>query len=174
VNEDFSGSSLGAAWTTSPYMSAGSATVAGGTLSVSGSQVRSSATVRNAVEGRVRFTSRWQAFGIATDLTTTTNNSWAIFGTKSTPEVLYARTNVNGDTRTVDLGPTPIGLHVYRVEPVSGGYAFYIDGTKVATIAQALPTTAPTKLVVSDMVGAAELDVDWLRGDGGTAGSVLA
>ena len=163
--DDFSGATLGAAWTTSPYVASGSAVVADGTVAVSGMQVRSSATVTRGAEGRVRFTSRWQAFGIATDLTTTGGNYWAIIGTKSTPDLLYARTNVNGDTRTVDLGPTPSGLHTYRVEQVAGGYAFYIDGTKVATITQTIPSTVATKLVMSDMVAVSPLVVDWARSD---------
>jgi hypothetical protein len=167
--DEFSGAALGAAWTSSPYISAGSATVAGGIASVSGTQVRSTETVTGAVEARIRFTSRWQAFGIATDLTTSTGNSWAIIGTKSTPDELYARTNVNGVSRVVDLGPTPAGLHIYRVEPVSGGYSFYIDGTKVATIAQSLPATAQTKVVLSDMVGVAALEADWVHLDGATS-----
>jgi len=173
-NDGFSGSTLGAAWTASPYISNGTVTVADGTVSISGMQVRSSATVTRGVEGRIRFTSRWQAFGIATDLTTASGNSWAMISTKSTPDLLYARTNVNGDTRTVELGPTPTGLHTYRVEPVSGGYAFYIDGTKVATIAQVLPPTAATKLVLSDMIGVAPLVADWVRTDADTSSAGMA
>ena len=164
-SDDFSGTSLGAAWTTSPYVASGSAVVADGAVSISGVQVRSSATVTRGVEARVRFTSRWQAFGIATDLTNSAGNYWAIIGTKSTPDQLYARTNVNGTTRTVDLGATPAGLHTYRVEAVAGGYAFYIDGVKVTTIAQALPSTAATRAVMSDMVAVSPLVIDWIRSD---------
>jgi len=130
-------------------------------MSVMGTQVRSVADVSTAVEARLAFTSRWQAFGLATDLNTGPGNSWAIIGTKGTADTLYARTNVNGATQTVEIGATPTGLHTYRVEPVAGGFNFYIDGVKVASIAQVIAAGTPLKLVLSDMVAVAPLSVDW-------------
>lgn len=163
--DDFTNSSLGAAWLTSAYIASPSATLNAGTLSLMGIQVRSVEVVSTAVEARLQFTARWQSFGLATGLSTATGNSWATIGTKATPDSIYARTNVNGVTQTIDLGPTPAGLHTYRVEPVTGGFNFYIDGVRVATITETLPAGAPVKLVMSDMVGVAALVIDWVRAE---------
>ena len=165
VSDDFNGTTLSSTWTATAHNPGGTAVVAGGMLAARAMQVRTTQTVTGPVEARVQFTSRWQSFGLATDLSTATGNSWAIFGTKETASTLYARTNVNGLSRIANLGATPAGFHTYRVAPIagSGGFDFFIDGTKVASIAQALPSGAPVKLVMSDMIGASELSVDWAR-----------
>jgi parallel beta-helix repeat protein len=166
--DDFSGSSLGSTWTATRYSSGSTVAVSGGTLSNKSTQIRSVGTVTGAVEGRLQFTGRWQAFGMATDLSTASGNSWAIFSTKDTATTLYARTNVNGTSNAVSLGATPVGFHTYRVEPIAGGggFNFLIDGVRVASIKQAIPTGTPVKLVISDMTGQAALGTDWVRADG--------
>jgi hypothetical protein len=170
--DEFEGTTLGDQWTATPHNAGSTVTVGGGVAAVKATQVRSVETVTQAVEGRVQFTSRWQSFGLATNLSTASGNAWAIFGTKFDANVLYARTNVNGVSRTVDLGPTPSGLHVYRVEPVEGGFNFFVDGAKVATVMQTLPADAPVKLVMSDMIGESALTADWVRiGDAAPAQS---
>jgi hypothetical protein len=166
VDDEFNGTALGRAWTVTPYVTTGTATVASGAASVAGSQVRSTETVSGAVEGRIAFTASTQAFGIGTDLSNAANNAWAIFSTKAPADRLYARTNVNGATQTVDVGPTPVGLHTYRIAPIVGGFAFYVDGVQATTIAQELPATFAPKLVLSDVTGTAgSLGVDWVRSD---------
>jgi hypothetical protein len=106
-----------------------------------------------------------QAFGIGTDFTVAAGNSWAVFSTKADPAVLYARTNVNGVTETVDLGATPPGLHTYRVQPVAGGFAFSIDGVLKATVAVAIPSGTPVKVLLSELMGTSPLRADWVRTD---------
>jgi hypothetical protein len=168
--EDFSGSALnGSAWTTNPWVGGGGATVANSVVSVAGAEILSAQTFTNVpVEGYVNFgAASYQHFGLATDLAALTGNYWAIFSTFNTTNTLYARVNANGATTDVSLGALPSGFHLYRVQPVLGGFQFYVDGVLQATIAATFQDTTPMHLVASAAASTPPLQVDWMRQVGG-------
>src|SRR5205085_3122974 len=102
----------------------GSGSVAAGALSVSAVEVLSAAgSAGTPIEGRVSFAATpYQHFGLATNFASVSGNSWAMFSTMGTPDTLFARVNANGATQDVSLGALPSGFHIYRVQPVSGGF----------------------------------------------------
>jgi hypothetical protein len=146
-------------------VSGGKATVSGGILSLAGAEVVSTQTVTGIpVEARVNFgAATYQHFGLATGLSNTFGNSWAIFSTKGTTRTLYARVNVAGVTQDVILGALPSGFHVYQVKPVTGAVRFYIDGVLKTTIAAAFPSGTRLHLVASAYTKSSALQVDWVR-----------
>ncbi|HEY7114975.1 MAG TPA: DUF4082 domain-containing protein, partial [Tepidisphaeraceae bacterium] len=85
--DDFAGTSLGAAWTTTSWAPFGggptNVTVSGGILSVGGAGVFSTTAVNSAtIEGRVSFgNGAYEHFGLATDLSTVSGAYWAMFST---------------------------------------------------------------------------------------------
>jgi hypothetical protein len=169
--DDFNGTALSSAWTVQSWAPQGggpsSVTVSGGIVSVLGSEVSSVQTVTSTpVEGRVHFgAAANQNFGLATDLASASGNYWAVFGTLSTTNTLYARVNVNGTTTDVSLGALPTGYHVYRVQPISSGFQFYIDGTLKTTISKTFPSGTALKMVLSAFSGSPKpsLQADWVR-----------
>jgi methionine-rich copper-binding protein CopC len=169
--EDFAGTALGGGWTGKTWGSSGGGpaktTVSGSILSLGGQQIQSSAVpVGTPIEGRVAFAAAaFQHFGLATDLGTVAGQYWAIFSTNNTTNTLYARTNVNGTTKNVSLGALPTGFHDYLIQPISGGFGFYVDGVLKTTITTAIPTGVALKASFSDFSGGAStpLQADWVR-----------
>src|SRR5262249_59664984 len=104
----------------------------------------------------------YQHFGLATDLSATSGNSWAIFSTYGTSNTLYARVNVNGSPRDVNLGALPTGFHTYKVQPVNGAVLFYVDGVLRTTISSSLPAGAPLKVALSAYTDT-PLKAAWVR-----------
>ena len=169
--DDFTGTALGATWTTKSWASLGggptSVTVANSILSVGGAQVISTAIPSGTpVEGSVAFAAAtFQHFGMATDLGAVSGNSWAIFSTMNTTNTLFARVNANGATQDVSLGALPTGFHDYVVQPVSGGFQFFIDGALQTTILATVPTGTAFKAVFSSF-GPSALQADWVKSGG--------
>jgi hypothetical protein len=143
--DNFDRTDVGPDWLVSSYVppTGGTSSVSlfNGSLIIAASQVRSAQVVQpSAVEARVRFDyTRNQHFGLATDFSTPTGNSWAAFGTRDQLRTLFARVNVNGKLTDVSLGALPTGYHTYRVEPVATGVRFFIDSKLRASINKALP-----------------------------------
>jgi hypothetical protein len=165
--DDFNRTSLGAAWTSSTWTSGGTTTLSGGILSVVGAEAVSAQTVGTTpVEARVSFgASTYQHFGLATDLSSVSGNSWAIFSTNGTTNTLFARVNVGGSTNDVSLGALPSGYHVYRVQPVAGAVRFYVDGTLKTTIPASFASGVPLRIALSAYNNNPRqpLKVDWVR-----------
>ena len=169
--DDFLGTTLGAGWTLNSWSSAGggpaSSSVANGLLSLSGAGLTSSQVVNGiAIEGRVNFAAApLQHFGVATSLAVTEGNSWAIFSTMGTTNRLFARVNVSGRTTDVNLGNLPSGFHTYRIQPVSGGFQFLIDGVLSTTISANIPSNASLRVAISSFNGSPRpaIQVDWIR-----------
>ena len=165
-SDDFNGTSLSSNWTSTAWPGVTPhVTVSGGILSVAGAQVRSVQTVPSLtpVEGKVTIAAAAnQQFGLATDLSATSGNSWAIFRTKSTTSTLYAEVNSAGVVTTVSLGSRPTGYHVYRVQPTATGFQFYIDGVLKTTINKTIPSGTALKIDLASANSTA-LTADWVR-----------
>jgi hypothetical protein len=169
--DEFDGTALGSAWTTTSWTPSGggptSVTEAGGILSVAGAEVLAANTATGAgVEGSVNFgAAPYQNFGMATDLSTAAGNDWALFGTEGTSGTLFAQVNVSGTTQSVSLGALPSGFHDYRIEPVSGGIQFSVDGVVLTTINLAIPANTPMAIAMSTFNGSPQpaMQVDWVR-----------
>jgi len=167
-SDDFPGSSLSANWTTSPSGGGtSSVTVANSILSIGATEVESVQSYSNVgIEASLAFGAEpYQHFGLATSLNSVAGNSWALFSTGGTNNTLFARVNANGTTTDVSLGALPTGFHDYRIQPVSGGYAFYVDGNLQTTINATLPSGTLMNIVLSDYNGSAQapLQADWVR-----------
>jgi methionine-rich copper-binding protein CopC len=166
--DDFTGTSLGAAWSATVWPAGtgtAAVTVAGGVASIGHMQVLSTQSYApTAVEARLSIAAAvWQQFGLATALTPTTGNYSAVFTTMATTNTLSARVNSNNTITDVSLGAIPTGFHVYRVQPVSNGFSFYIDGALVATIARTLPAATVLKIALGAQNGTPALQADWVR-----------
>ena len=106
------------------------------------------------LQGRISFgASPWQHFGMAVNVDSVSNNYWALFSTKGTTNRLNARVNSNGTTTDVDIGALPGGFHDYEIQPNGSGFAFYVDGVLMTTIAASFQTTVPLRAVLSNFVG---------------------
>ena len=161
--DEFSGTQLNAAtWGTSNWSSSGANTVAGGVLSVKGTQVLSAQTYTGkTVEGSVKFAATaYQHFGFATGLDNASTNYWAIFSTSNTSNTLFARVDKKGVTQDVNLGALPTGFHAYRVESTATGFSFYVDGTLKTTIALAFPTGTGLRIAMSAFNTSTSLQAD--------------
>jgi hypothetical protein len=168
----FSGTSLdSSSWTTTPTGGGtSSVTVSGGILSIGATEVDSATTFANVppVEGMISFGGApYQHFGLATSLSAVAGNSWALFSSAGTSNTLFARVNANGTTQDVSLGALPTGFHDYLIKPVSGGFAFYVDGVLQTTITATFPSGTNLKIVLSDYSGSAQtpLQAQWARID---------
>jgi hypothetical protein len=92
-------------------------------------------------------------------------NYWAIFSTRETSNRLFARVNGNGTTTEVDLGALPTGFHTYKVQPVTAGFEFHLDGQLYATINASFQTSQSLKAALSDFSGQPSqlLQADWVN-----------
>ena len=168
-SDNFQESSLSSAWTTSSWASAGggptSITLSGGVLSVGGAEVFSTQAIPNGVgvDGSVDFgAAPYQNFGMATNLSSTSGNYWALFSTEGTSNTLFAQVNVSGTSQSVSLGALPAGFHDYLIQPVAGGIQFSVDGVALTTINLMISSGNPLAIVMSSFNGSPQpaLQVD--------------
>ena len=162
---EFTGSSLPSGWTTSPWSSGGSASLANGSLSVDGALV--TADPYRAPGHTLNFVATFvagapfQHLGFGTDLNSA---PWAIFSTGASGDTLYARSN-SGAGNPIDTPLSSSWLnapHHFQIIWTSSSVTYLIDGTQVAE--HALAITGAMRPVISDgPVGGATLQVDWLR-----------
>jgi hypothetical protein len=171
--DDFNGASLGSQWYTNTWNSGAAANVSNGTLSLSGEQIRSRYTFSAVpIEARLAFgPSTYEHFGLATNMSSTSYNSWAVFSTFNTTNTLYARVNVQGSTRDVSLGALPTGFHVYRIQPVSGGFSFLVDDVLKTTIYKTFASGTAVSATLSSWQGVSQpaLQADWVRVPGSSS-----
>ena len=129
AGSEFFGDTLPADWFQS-HWTGGVAAVSGGQLSADGVFAGTSATFGQGqiLEFVATFTAdSFQHVGFAVDFSD--NTDWAMFSTGSTAAELMARTNVGGTAQEVGLGAGLLGSpHLFRIEWLSTGVAFYIDG----------------------------------------------
>ncbi|MGZ4723657.1 MAG: Ig-like domain-containing protein, partial [Ilumatobacteraceae bacterium] len=164
VGAEFQGPGIPPAWSTGPW-TGGTSTVANGRATVDGSWIRADDLVGTgrAIEFSGTFSGNaFQNAGFGVTLEDT-NDSWAMFGTNTTPGTLRARTLVGGGTPDdFELGSQYIGSkHLFRIEWDSTAVRFYIDGTLVHTAATVSGTMRP---IASDyQSGDGALSIDWMR-----------
>lgn len=133
VGAEFEGTSVPTGWATGGW-TGGTTTFPGGTASVDGSWLRTSASGGSgrAVEFSATFSgAAYQNAGFA-DTLSGASESWAMFGTNQTSGVLQARIrNAGGAVVDVALGSQYVGSeHVFRIE-WDAAVRFYIDGVLV-------------------------------------------
>jgi hypothetical protein len=172
LTDDFNGTALSPAWATNSWAPAGggppSTTVSNSILSLAGEEVLSTqAFLNSGVEATLAFgPATYQHFGLATDLSTTAGNYWALFSTQGTTDTLFALVNAAGATQSVNLGPLPAGFHDYKIVPTTAGFDFYLDGTRLGSLNNVtFFNSVPLKVAFSAFGGAPQpsLQVDWVR-----------
>jgi hypothetical protein len=134
---------------------------------VAGGQVLSTTTYSDKpLEGLVSFgATAYQHFGLATTFASVSGQYWAMFSTMGTTNTLFARVNNNGSTVDVSVGTKPTGFHLYRVQPVAGGFQFYIDNVLKTTINSVFAAGTQLRVAMSSFAGAPQpaLQADWVK-----------
>jgi hypothetical protein len=176
LSDDFGGTALSSSWTSHPTgLGTARQTVSGSVLSLWATEVDSAQAYANLppLEGSVAFgASPYQSFGLATSTAASAGNYWALFGTDGTTNTLFARVNVNGATQDVSVGALPAGFHTYRVQPVTGGFQFLVDGVVKTTLTAPFPANTALKVVMGDSYGTYQpFLVDWVHVGGDSAGT---
>ena len=163
IGAEFEGTGTPAGWASGAW-TGGTTTYPGGTASVDGSWLRTTATggAFRAVEFSATFSGApFQNAGFADSLSAA-NESWAMFGTNQVSGVLQARVrNAGGPVVDVALGAQYVGSeHVFRVE-WDTSLRFYIDGALVHTAATVSGNMRP---IASDYnAGGGGIVMRWLR-----------
>jgi hypothetical protein len=158
---EFSGTTIPAGWTATPWTTGGTATVAGGKVRLSAARVRTD-TLYPA--GRVlEFVATFsgapnQHAGFGIDLT---SSAWAIFSTMGGGG-LWARSNVPTTIETAIPGSWLGAPHRFRIEWTTSSVTYFIDGTQAASHTIAIVSNMGP--MASDLVaGDGDLIVDWMR-----------
>jgi hypothetical protein len=171
LQEDFNGTALAPTWTSTSWVPQGggpfNVNVAGGVVSVAGAQALSTSTYTDKpLEGLVSFgATPYQHFGLATTFASVAGQYWAMFSTMGTTNTLFARVNNNGSTVDVSVGAAPVGFHLYRVQPITGGFQFYIDNVLKTTINSVFAAGTQLRAGMSSFAGTPQpaLQVDWVK-----------
>lgn len=163
VGAEFEGSGVPAGWTTGAW-TGGATTFPGGTASIDGSWLRTTAAGGSgrAIEFSATFSgAAYQNAGFADTLGGATE-SWAMFGTNQTTGMLQARTrNAGGAVVDVALGAQYIGTaHVFRIE-WDAAIRFYVDGALVHTAATVSGSMRP--LASDYTTGGGGVVLRWMR-----------
>jgi hypothetical protein len=159
---EFSGATLPADWSATPWNSGGGAVVSGGLLAVDGARAGTVATFTSgrSLEFVATFSGDpFQHVGFADTLEST---PWAIFSTLS-GGALYARTNSGSASIDTPLSGSLIGTpHRFRIDWTASAFVYSIDDVIVAT--HAIAIAGPLRPLASDFnVGGGTVSIDWLR-----------
>jgi hypothetical protein len=163
VGAEFEGTGVPAGWATGAW-TGGTTTFPGGTASVDGSWLRTTASGGSgrAVEFSATFSgAAYQNAGFG-DTLGGASESWAMFGTNQATGVLQARTrNAGGAIADVALGSQYIGSeHVFRIE-WDTIVRFYVDGALVHSAATVGGSMRP---LASDYnTGGGGIVLRWMR-----------
>jgi len=166
VSSDFDGATLPAGWEGVPWATGGTATVAGGLLTVDGA--RSNTTTfygpGRSLDFAATFTADpFQHVGLGEAFE---DPPWAMFSTGGGALAvgLYARTAAAGGgpaENTPIAGVDPLVEHDYSIEWTPTEVRYYVDGDLVATHAIAIATQM--RPIASDFtVGGGNVDVDYV------------
>lgn len=139
----------------------GQAAVADGVVNIDGALV--SPQIPMVSSGAIEFVATFGAqpyqhggFGVAFEA----GEPWAIFSTSGDPSSLWARVYTGNVMSDENLGPRPVGPHLYRIEWDATSIRFYIDGVLVHTVATFSGFMRP---VFSDNDLGVPLTVDWVH-----------
>lgn len=163
---EFTGASLPAGWAAVSYGGGGaSVTLTGTAVRLDGYYVRTDSLTYapgRTVEFVATFdaTANGQHAGFGNTLN---ENTWAIFSTGPAGGTLLARTVQGGTSVEQNLGGSWLGApHRFRVDWKADSAVFWVDGQRVAGLANAV--LGPLRPIVSDgPVGGNPLVVDWVR-----------
>ena len=172
LRDDFNGTVLSSTWSATSWQTSGTATVANGILSLSGTELVNTSWSPAAVgiEGRIAFSNAYQSFGMGTGLANSVGNYWAIFSTGGTNNTLFAQVNNNGTIQNINLGALPSGFHTYEVLSTTNAFEFLVDGTVMANLTSVFAAGPGLQAILSDYQGSPQnpLLADWGRTLGGT------
>jgi hypothetical protein len=149
-------------WSSTAWNAGGTASVAGGALSVDGARA---GTIANFAPGRsLEFVATFsgtsfQHVGFADTLD---GAPWAIFSTFNGGG-LFARTSSGGASIDTPLAGSLLGSpHRFRIDWTPTAFVYSVDGTVVAT--NAIAIAGPLRPLASDFaVGSGSVSVDWIR-----------
>jgi hypothetical protein len=164
VGAEFDGTALPAGWTQAQWTpGSGSATVAGGALTLDGTYAGTSAAypAGRSLEFVATFgNAAFQHVGFGVDYNNT--KAWAMFSTGSNPVGLWARSN-NGTTQDTQITSfSPTVPHRYRIDWAATTVTFFIDGQQVAQHQVAI--SDQMRPLASDLnAGGPGVTVDWMR-----------
>ena len=164
VGEEFDGSGLPSGWQASPWGGGGAVTVSGGTASIDGALLRTTASfgAGRSLELVGSFSGDpFQHLGLGVDFND--DPDWTIFSTGGgalTPS-LYARTN-NSSQNTEIPGTSSTDPHRYRLVWTTSGVEYFVDGVSVAS--HTTPATGELGVAGSDFnVGGGATTWNWAR-----------
>jgi hypothetical protein len=162
VGTEFTGTALPEGWTTTPWSTGGTASVAAGVLMVDGARAGTTALFGPGRSVEFVATFSGQAYQHVGFGVTFSQAPWAIFSTSGNGP-LYARTNTGASNQDTALGSRWLGTsHRYRVDWNTSNTVYSIDGKVVAT--HALTTSTTQRLLISDLTPTeGAVVVDWLR-----------
>ena len=169
LSEEFDGTALPAAWTQTPWPSAGAATVAGGSLQVDGA--RADGPVTAGPGSSLQFVARFgaqdaQHVGFGSGFV---NPPWAIFSTGTDGANVYARVHPGGSGADPVFEPVLLPNfdraqpNTYRIDWTATGFQFYVNGVIVPTAD--IPIAGPLSVQASDFTsdaGANGVSIDSL------------
>jgi hypothetical protein len=164
VGAEFTGTTIPAGWSVTPWAPGGAATVASGLLTTDGARVGTDAlyNVGSSIEFVATFAtaSPFQHVGLGISFNEV---PYAIFSTGSAGNTLQARTGNGTSAIDTDLSGVWLGAsHRFRIDWNATTVDYYIDGTLMASHANTF--TAQTRPLASDFnVGGGTLSVDWLH-----------
>jgi Purple acid Phosphatase, N-terminal domain/FlgD Ig-like domain/Glycosyl hydrolases family 16 len=161
LGTDFTGSSLPAGWASAEWNTGGTATVAGGTLTVNGAHAYTTSSFGplRSLEFVATYTAgQFQNVGFSADAAF--NSPWVVVGEGSNTTGVFARNNLGAE---LSLGAGLLGTsHRYRIDWNASSFDFYVDGVLVTTLTQTVATNMVVQ--VSEVsTDAAQVSVDWLR-----------
>ena len=147
--EEFTGTALPAGWSTSVWTTGGTASVAGGQLTVDGSLVATDAQLSPGQSLEFAATFSTDAAQHAGFALTFSESRWAMFSTGGDGNALYARTHDGTTPRDTLIPGSWAGTsHRYRIDWNASSVTFFIDGAQVA--AHAAAVSGPLRPVISD------------------------
>jgi hypothetical protein len=162
---------LPSGWSTTPWSTGGSVSIAGGSAIVDGASTHdgeSSGTFQQqTLEFRATFSGQeGEHVGLGNDFNA---GPWAMFSTGpvgATPG-FWARTLMAGSGTPVDIqlpaNIVPTVSHLYRIDWTATGVTFYVDGVNVGTSNDVIPT-GTMRPVASDLTpGGGSVKVDWFN-----------
>jgi hypothetical protein len=158
---EFSGGTLPADWMMTPWGGGGTATVAGGRVTLSAAWIGTNALrpAGRAVEFVATFSGAPnQHIGFGIDFT---QSVWAIFSTQGGGG-LYARSNGSSTIDTPIAGSWLGAPHRYRIEWSASTVTYFVDGNQVAQ--HTVSIGSDMRILASDYVANdGDLVVDWMR-----------
>jgi hypothetical protein len=164
IRETFDGTTLPTGWASTPW-SGGTATVAGGLMTVDGARADTDTSYYGpgqVFEAVMNFGGEaFQNAGLGYTLEAVAGQSWAMFGTTD-GSTLLARINNNGATTDDVIAGAWMGAsHNYRIEWQTNQVRFYVDGALKVTKDLTTPFPSTLRPVFSDYtIGGANLTVD--------------